>query len=96
MNAVDVVQTDPSAMTLPQLVSNGYVMAGLVLVSAVAQGTLSQASTHLVNVEGIRLKTALQVGLTVLKLLSKLELEGQISDKLARMSYREDFSVLFE
>lgn len=39
---------------------NGYNMAGLIFLSALAQGSFSQASSHIITVEGIRLKTALQ------------------------------------
>lgn len=49
------------ATTVSEFLSNGYVMAVVVLVSSIAQGSFSQASTHILNVEGIRLKTALQV-----------------------------------
>lgn len=42
------------------LVSNGYVMAGIVFLSCFLQGVLSQSSSHVLCVEGIRLKTALQ------------------------------------
>jgi hypothetical protein len=57
---------DPSAVqpeypTVTEFLSNGYVMGAIVFVAALAQGTFSQSSTHLVNVEGIRLKGALQV-----------------------------------
>lgn len=31
------------------------------LISCIAQGSFSQASTHILNVEGIRLKSGLQV-----------------------------------
>ncbi|KAG8334859.1 hypothetical protein J6590_081006 [Homalodisca vitripennis] len=48
------------AVKVAELLSNGCVVAGLVLLSSVAQGSLSQATTHVINVEGIRLKTALQ------------------------------------
>lgn len=47
--------------TVSEFLNNGYVMGAIVLVAALAQGTLSQSSTHLVNVEGIHLKGALQV-----------------------------------
>ncbi|KAJ8879503.1 hypothetical protein PR048_020111 [Dryococelus australis] len=47
--------------TWEELYCNGYVMAVVVFLSALAQGTFSQSSTHLVNVEGIHLKGALQV-----------------------------------
>ncbi|XP_046390100.1 ATP-binding cassette sub-family C member 9 isoform X2 [Ischnura elegans] len=49
-----------STPTVSEFFRNGYVMAVVVLVGSIAQGTLSQASTHFVNVEGIRLKGALQ------------------------------------
>lgn len=39
---------------------NGYNMAGIIFLSALAQGSFSQASSHIITVEGIRLKTALQ------------------------------------
>lgn len=41
-------------------VANGWIMAGIVLFASLAQGTLSQASTHIVNMVGIRLRTSLQ------------------------------------
>ena len=47
--------------TVSQVFNNGYVMGTIVFLAALAQGTFSQCSTHLVNVEGIRLKGALQV-----------------------------------
>ncbi|XP_050524591.1 ATP-binding cassette sub-family C member Sur-like isoform X2 [Daktulosphaira vitifoliae] len=40
--------------------NNGYVMAFIMLISCIAQGSFSQASTHILNVEGIRLKSGLQ------------------------------------
>jgi hypothetical protein len=60
------VLRDPGAIqpeypTVSEFLSNGYVMGAVVFVAALAQGTFSQSSTHLVNVEGIRLKGALQV-----------------------------------
>ena len=51
----------PEYPTMFEFLNNGYVMGAMVLVAALAQGTFSQSSTHLVNVEGIRLKCALQV-----------------------------------
>lgn len=39
---------------------NGWIIAIMVLIFALAQGTLSQSSTHLVNMEGIKLRNALQ------------------------------------
>lgn len=43
-------------------------MAFAVFVAILAQGTLSQNSTHVINVEGIRLKNALQVYIEVNRL----------------------------
>ncbi|XP_035779207.1 ATP-binding cassette sub-family C member Sur-like isoform X2 [Anopheles albimanus] len=40
--------------------ANGWIVCALVLIASLAQGTLSQASTHLMDGEGIRLKNALQ------------------------------------
>ncbi|XP_019895246.1 ATP-binding cassette sub-family C member Sur isoform X2 [Musca domestica] len=42
------------------LVTNGWCIAWLVLLAALAQGALSQASTHILNMTGIRIKTSLQ------------------------------------
>ncbi|XP_076228088.1 sulfonylurea receptor isoform X2 [Nomia melanderi] len=49
-----------SAMTFSEVLQNGYFLALLVFVFALLQSTLSQASTHVLCVEGIRLKTSLQ------------------------------------
>lgn len=46
--------------TWMEFIENGWVMAILVLFATLAQGTLSQASTHIVNMIGIRLRTSLQ------------------------------------
>uniref|UniRef100_A0A182NBW0 Uncharacterized protein n=1 Tax=Anopheles dirus TaxID=7168 RepID=A0A182NBW0_9DIPT len=48
------------ALTWPALFANGWIVCVLVLMASLAQGTLSQASTHLMDGEGIRLKNALQ------------------------------------
>ncbi|XP_054281763.1 ATP-binding cassette sub-family C member Sur-like [Macrosteles quadrilineatus] len=56
----NITHPEPHDVTVEELLGNGYVMAAVVLVSVMAQGSFSQASTHIVNVEGIRLKTALQ------------------------------------
>lgn len=45
----------------PEFVENGWIMALLVLLATLAQGTFSQASTHIANMIGIRLRTSLQV-----------------------------------
>ncbi|XP_075150338.1 uncharacterized protein LOC142224454 [Haematobia irritans] len=42
------------------LLANGWCIAWLVLLAALAQGALSQASTHILNMTGIRIKTSLQ------------------------------------
>lgn len=39
---------------------NGWIIALMVLIFSITQGTLSQASTHFVNMEGIKLRNALQ------------------------------------
>lgn len=39
---------------------NGWIICVLVFLSSLAQGTLSQGSSHLINMEGIKLKNALQ------------------------------------
>lgn len=51
-----------SYVSVSEFFSNGYVMGVLIFLSALAQGTFSQSCTHLINVEGIRIKAALQVG----------------------------------
>jgi hypothetical protein len=55
----DMIQSEYP--TVSEFLNNGYVMGAILLVGALAQGTFSQSSTHLVNVEGIHLKGALQV-----------------------------------
>ncbi|CAG5071449.1 Similar to ABCC1: Multidrug resistance-associated protein 1 (Homo sapiens) [Cotesia congregata] len=45
---------------MEQLMDNGYFLGVVIFMAAILQSTLSQASTHFVNVEGIRLRTALQ------------------------------------
>ncbi|XP_050431302.1 ATP-binding cassette sub-family C member Sur-like isoform X2 [Adelges cooleyi] len=47
-------------ITFGDFLNNGYVMAFIMLISCLAQGSFSQASTHILNVEGIRLKSGLQ------------------------------------
>ncbi|KFB49204.1 sulfonylurea receptor/ abc transporter [Anopheles sinensis] len=54
------LESDLGPITWSTLLANGWVVAVLVLVASLAQGTLSQASTHLMDAEGIRLKNALQ------------------------------------
>lgn len=52
-----------SEVTLQEFFNNGYVMLLIVTLALVFQALLSQNSTHLVTVEGTRLKTGLQVTL---------------------------------
>lgn len=52
-----------------EFIGNGWVMSGIVLISFLLQGTFSQASTNLINIEGIKIKNALQ-GLIYRKTLS--------------------------
>ncbi|XP_063359524.1 ATP-binding cassette sub-family C member Sur [Cydia amplana] len=47
-------------VTVEEFLSNGYIMLLIVTLALISQGFLSQNSTHLVTVEGTRLKTALQ------------------------------------
>lgn len=47
-------------LTWSELLANGWFVALVVLASALAQGTFSQASTHIMDMEGLRLKNALQ------------------------------------
>lgn len=51
---------DDSTVGWREFVENGWIMSCIVLTSFLMQGTLSQASTHLVNMEGIKIKNALQ------------------------------------
>lgn len=46
--------------SVDEFLSNGYIMAAIIFLSSFLQGALSQASSHVLCVEGIRLKTALQ------------------------------------
>lgn len=41
-------------------IGNGWIMGALVLIASLAQGSFSQASTHIVNMVGIRLRTSIQ------------------------------------
>lgn len=49
--------------------SNGWIMSCIVLIAFLLQGTFSQASTNLINMEGIKIKNALQ-GIIYRKTLS--------------------------
>lgn len=50
-----------SPVTIHEFLNNGVIMVLIITISSIGQAILSQNSTHLVSVEGIRLKTALQV-----------------------------------
>lgn len=59
--------SSPSLSSLPlyypswsDFIANGWIMAVLVLFASLAQGSLSQMSTHIVNMVGIRIRTSLQ------------------------------------
>lgn len=52
-----------------EFIANGWIMSGIVLISFLLQGTFSQASTNIINIEGIKIKNALQ-GLIYRKTLS--------------------------
>lgn len=54
-------------ITIEEFFNNGYILGVIVFIATILQGTLSQNSTHLVNVEGIHLKTALQVSTFLFK-----------------------------
>lgn len=41
-------------------IENGWIMGMLVLIASLAQASFSQASTHIVNIVGIRLRTSIQ------------------------------------
>ncbi|GAB6030314.1 hypothetical protein CHUAL_005983 [Chamberlinius hualienensis] len=53
-------KTQKNYVSVREFVSNGYVMAVLVLISALVQSGLAQAFTHMVIVEGIKLRSAVQ------------------------------------
>ncbi|XP_017075895.2 ATP-binding cassette sub-family C member Sur [Drosophila eugracilis] len=46
--------------TWSDLLGNGWCIAWIVLLAAITQGAFSQASTHILNMTGIRIKTSLQ------------------------------------
>ncbi|KOB78708.1 putative ATP-binding cassette transporter sub-family C member 8 [Operophtera brumata] len=57
----DVIIYDTGThVTIEEYFNNGYVMLLIVTLALISQAFLSQNSTHLVTVEGMRLKTALQ------------------------------------
>lgn len=56
----ETFQNDAYYPSISEFLSNGYVMAAVMFLSSFLQGALSQASSHVLCIEGIRLKTALQ------------------------------------
>lgn len=52
-----------------EFTDNGWIMSCIVLIAFLLQGTFSQASTNLINMEGIKIKNALQ-GIIYRKTLS--------------------------
>lgn len=67
-NIVSAINNRHSIVGWLEFVENGWIMSCIVLISFLLQGTFSQASTHLVNMEGIKIKNALQ-GLIYRKML---------------------------
>ncbi|XP_025407848.1 ATP-binding cassette sub-family C member Sur-like isoform X2 [Sipha flava] len=59
-NQINIEADSSCCVTFSEFLNNGYVMALIMLISCIAQGSFSQASTHILNVEGIRLKSGLQ------------------------------------
>jgi ABC-type multidrug transport system fused ATPase/permease subunit len=67
-NIVSAINNRHSMVGWSEFIQNGWIMSCIVLISFLLQGTFSQASTHLVNMEGIKIKNALQ-GLIFRKML---------------------------
>lgn len=67
-NIVSTINNRHSKVEWLEFFENGWIMSCLVLISFLMQGTFSQASTNLVNMEGIKIKNALQ-GLIYRKML---------------------------
>ncbi|XP_059617752.1 ATP-binding cassette sub-family C member Sur [Phlebotomus argentipes] len=63
------VSDDIHFVTWRDLVTNGWFVAVVLLLASLAQGTLSQSSTHVISMVGIHLKAAIQ-GLIYRKTLS--------------------------
>uniref|UniRef100_A0A336MWM4 CSON006505 protein n=1 Tax=Culicoides sonorensis TaxID=179676 RepID=A0A336MWM4_CULSO len=101
----DKYVTNINSMEFPSwndFLFNGWIISLMVLIFSILQGTLSQASTHLVNMEGIKLKNALQ-GLIYRKTMlltsncisngnGSNSIEGEKLDKalLSRKSFSQD------
>lgn len=61
IEGLNVVYNMESEVTIEEFFSNGYVMLLITTLALIVQALLSQNSTHLLMVEGSRLKMALQV-----------------------------------
>jgi ABC-type multidrug transport system fused ATPase/permease subunit len=59
-NIVSAINNRADSVGWSEFVANGWIVSFLLLTSFLLQGTLSQASTHFVNMEGIKIKNALQ------------------------------------
>lgn len=65
MNLTHLLNDDEKATKIyypewSEFIENGWIMGVLVLIASLAQGSFSQASTHIVNMVGIRLRTSIQ------------------------------------
>jgi ABC-type multidrug transport system fused ATPase/permease subunit len=78
-----------------EFISNGWIMSGIVLIAFLLQGTFSQASTNLINMEGIKIKNALQ-GLIYRKTLSLSASCFNVTSKAAKQKANDDDDVKVE
>ncbi|XP_068629390.1 ATP-binding cassette sub-family C member 9 [Battus philenor] len=81
-----------SAVTLQEFLKNAYVMLFIITMALVIQAILSQNSTHLVTVEGTRLKTALQsmVYDKCMRLASWSSTDSEINEESPLLRAREE------
>ncbi|XP_034942129.1 ATP-binding cassette sub-family C member Sur-like [Chelonus insularis] len=109
VNYVEVMQNSTESgekkfknyITLQELLENGYFLGLLVFLAVILQSTLSQASTHFLNVEGIRLRTALQaliyhksLRLYSWTIIEEEETSGKENDKDNHRSHVADIGTL--
>lgn len=76
---------DTKYVTLKEFCSNGYIMLMLITLALIIQAFLSQNSTHLVTVEGTRLKTALQV---IVNQVLKIDFIELLNDIIQNNSFK--------
>jgi ABC-type multidrug transport system fused ATPase/permease subunit len=57
---VAIINNHQYSLTWSEFLSNGWIVSVIVLISFLLQGTFSQASTNFINMEGIKIKNALQ------------------------------------